>query len=89
MLKCFEFKNSCTIVVYRSVRMYCTDLAIPYPRKHTLILRQIHRKRVITNAYPMKLLKATQARKKDRADKESESERQRGKERWMEKEKTR
>lgn len=40
-------------------------------------------KQVITNAYPMKLLKAAQAKRKDRADKESEKERETERERKM------
>lgn len=63
--------------------MSCAGLPIPYPHKHTLILRQFNMKQVITNAYPMKLLKATQAKKKDRADKESEKERETERERKM------
>lgn len=46
-------------------------------------------KQVITNAYPMKLLKATQAKRKDKADKESEKERgdrKRKKDGWRKKE---
>lgn len=57
--------------------MSCTGLEIPYPHKHTLILGQINGKQVITNAYPMKLLKATQARGNGREDKESERETER------------